>query len=216
MEEVKLFEKNSVDTKFSNQRNIFANTLTQCSDCPLRNKCQHTKDIRDKYLKLIEEASDANKLRYKEHPGSQEHAKMLLKDLDKKKAAFNTQFIDELVGRDCIFEKEDITENLQVLQTKYDFADPRVFLIVKEHIRQSVLDFRAFKRSSSEDIITYRYGEDGSRSPIINPVHIFKMASGKHMTDLIKTLDSITKEDVLIDEIKTGNSRLFTDFISKI
>lgn len=215
MENVIKLKNNSIQGSKVVDRNILSNTLTTCNSCHLRMKCQHTKFLREEFAPRIKEAVEENQERYKEHPGDNAWAKQLMEDLDKTKALLTQEFNDRLVGRQCDFEKEDISENLIELQKKYNFDDPRVFLIVKEHIRQSVIDFRAFKLAASEDIVTRVQTKEGSYT-IINPIHTFKMQSGKHMIDLIKTLDNITKGDEIIKYIKTGNSRLFTDFIGKL
>ena len=208
----------SLQTTNSNltERNILSNLFTKCKHCSIRHNCS----VHKERIKLATDEIELKKNKIAEAKSRKPDDSGWNKEKDKELFDFIMlvwKKYDESLGEhDCTYERQEIIEDVTLLQSKYNFSDPRVFIIVKQHLRHAVLDFRAFKDSSRQSLITYRYAEDGSKIPIINPLLNYKHSSGRFIVDLIKTLDTISKEDELLDDIKTSGSGFFTKYLSKI
>jgi len=195
---------------------ILVNLLTKCSSCKLKTYCDIHNDRLVEMKKSIEEFTDVTMSKQIERPNDSSWYKLLEKECNAYIKSKNEEFDKYLASRTCDYEKKEVVTDLEKLQSRYDLKDARVYLLVKQYLRQQILDFRAYKESARTNMITYRYTEDGSRIPMINPMLNYKLQSGNFITKLILDLDKITKEDKLIDSIEINNSRLFTDYLSKI
>lgn len=198
------------------EKNILNDLFTKCNSCSLRRTCTKLSTKTTTIKKKIDVKSKT----------IDKHINAVNNDVDRFKKSKDAlikyekklwkQFDISLTNIECEYERTDIIEDLKMLQSKYNFSDARIFLIVKQHLRQSILDFRTFKETARHKLITYRMTEDGSRIPMVSPLLNYKLQSGNFIVKLIETLDKITKEDAILDGMQTSGSDFFKKYLSNL
>lgn len=198
------------------EKNIIKNLFTKCSQCKIKAFCAKHRDVTLKIQKEIKDFSQKTNARQREKPGSIEWSRELDNIITDFKRSKVEEFDKYLGDTECSYEKEELIDDLQMLQSRYDFTDPRVYLTVKQYLKQAVLDFRAFKTAANQDLVDTRYDQDGQAIKTLNPLLNYKMSSSNTMTKLIDNLDRYSKEDRLLDSMEIAQPKLFDNFLVKL
>jgi transcriptional regulator with PAS, ATPase and Fis domain len=212
MDDSSLQVKNNELTK----KNLLTNLFTKCHTCSLRHNCEfHRERIESAHKEILAKKQKIEELRSKSNNDVN-----LYKQTDAELNDFIRliwkKFDESVTNIECTYEKGEVVEAIKGLQQMYNLTDYRIAQKVRLHLQTLVLNQRAFKEASRQSLITYRTTEDGSRIPIVNPILYYHGDTIDRMDKLINSLDKITKEDELLDEIKTSGHGFYTKYLSKI
>lgn len=183
--------------------------IMRCVNCPILLECSYPKRRLDSLRTQAKEKSEAI---YGEEIELDNSAENVLRAQNKRDYIYNTYIRDNaysvLKNDRCIFEREEIINSLQkFVDSGYNVADPRVYLIVKELISNILNSGRANKAFTNLGLILRR---ETSAGPIYykNPLIESKIEFSRIIMEATEALDRMLKTDDKEIQAKTFTEHL--------
>lgn len=136
-------------------------------------------------------------------------------DVEEKKVAKPyLEKMSAILNRPNFAEKNEVVEVVEQFQKKYDFNDVRVMLIVKEFLRNYVINCRLQKEIAASELLDHIDTENGTITrafPLLRPK---KDYTEMYMKTIVE-LDRITKEDKVVETFVNGNAKVLTNLLKQ-
>jgi len=186
--------------------------IMRCVNCPILMECSYPKKRLDK---LRESAKDMSEKIYNEELELDHSAENTLRAQNKRDNVYNAYIRDnaykELQNDRCIYEREEILLVLQrFVDSGYNIADPRAYLIVQELISNILASGRANKAFTNLGMVLRRETANG---PIYykNPLIESKIEFSRLVIEATETLDRMLKTDVKETKANTFSEHLIKE-----
>ena len=91
----------------------------------------------------------------------------------------------------CPIETREIMSVLEIFMNRYDFSDPRVFMIIKSVVNHTLSSHRMQKFSNFHGVVQELFDRNGNMSLVLNPVESSKQKFDESIVKAIEVLNRV-------------------------